>query len=182
MLTKFFERAAAGQLRWCGTQFPCQSSAQDAEMSLAAYEDFVFQAGLLASRRPGGFVAARERRQQRLADYLNGKKEIRFIAPNGTDLKLAVEGRRWINCDGHENFPTARSSPDRSRDAVEGDDSLQLSGRARGRECDGIRFTFRGGGKWSRPRDEGVEFLIAMLDQDSRRSRAGRDCHRHQSM
>src|SRR5687768_2571445 len=35
-------RAAAGTLRWVGTQFPTQASAQDAEMSLSEYEDFVF--------------------------------------------------------------------------------------------------------------------------------------------
>lgn len=35
----FLGRAAKGQLRWVGTQFPCQASAQDAEMSLTQYED-----------------------------------------------------------------------------------------------------------------------------------------------
>ena len=43
----FMKRAGDGQLRWVGTQVPCQASAQDAEMSLATYEDFVFRAGLL---------------------------------------------------------------------------------------------------------------------------------------
>src|SRR5450432_679916 len=43
----FMKRASEGKLRWSGTQFPCQASAQDAEMSLAEYEDFVFGAGLL---------------------------------------------------------------------------------------------------------------------------------------
>src|SRR3954469_13531761 len=43
----FMRRAAEGKLKWVGTQFPAQASAQDAEMSLAEYEDFVFGAGLL---------------------------------------------------------------------------------------------------------------------------------------
>ncbi|MEM6757698.1 MAG: aminopeptidase, partial [Planctomycetota bacterium] len=38
----FFERAAKGELKWSGTQYPTAASAQDAEMSLAQYEDFVF--------------------------------------------------------------------------------------------------------------------------------------------
>ena len=40
----FMRRAAEGKLKWTGTQFPCQASAQDAEMSLGEYEDFVFGA------------------------------------------------------------------------------------------------------------------------------------------
>src|SRR5688500_3144392 len=35
----FMKRAAAKELRWTGTQFPTQSAAQDAEMSLEENED-----------------------------------------------------------------------------------------------------------------------------------------------
>ncbi|MEM1446894.1 MAG: aminopeptidase, partial [Planctomycetota bacterium] len=52
-LTKiFFERAAAGDLKWSGTQYPTLASAQDAEMSIAQYEDFVFNAGHLNAPDP----------------------------------------------------------------------------------------------------------------------------------
>ena len=43
----FMKRASDKSLRWTGTQFPCQASAQDAEMSLREYEHFVFNACLL---------------------------------------------------------------------------------------------------------------------------------------
>src|SRR5687768_6973918 len=33
VLDRFLQRAAAGELKWTGTQFPCQAAAQDAEMS-----------------------------------------------------------------------------------------------------------------------------------------------------
>src|SRR5215831_5300598 len=46
-LKRFMERSAAKALRWCGTQFPTHAAAQDAEMSLSQYEDFVYRAGLL---------------------------------------------------------------------------------------------------------------------------------------
>ena len=36
---RFLERAAKGELRWCGTQYPSHAEAQDAEMSLSEYED-----------------------------------------------------------------------------------------------------------------------------------------------
>jgi len=39
---RYLERAAAGDLSWVLTLFPTQAAAQDAEMSLPEYEDFVY--------------------------------------------------------------------------------------------------------------------------------------------
>ena len=166
MMSKFFQRAAEGKLRWCGTQFPCHAAAQDAEMSLAAYEDFVFRAGLLDTPDPAAAWRAVSERQQRLADYLQGKKEIRFVTPQGTDVRLAVEGRRWINCDGHENFPDGEVFTGPIEDAVEGTICYSFPAVHGGRECDGIRLTFRNGRVVDAAAAKGEEFLIAMLDQD----------------
>lgn len=166
MMNKFFERAAVGELRWCGTQFPCHAAAQDAEMSLAAYEDFVFRAGLLHHADPAASWRKVSERQQRLVDYLNGKQEIRFTTPQGTDLRLAVAGRRWINCDGHENFPDGEVFTGPVENAVEGTVCYSFPAVHGGRECDGIRFTFRGGKVVEASATKGEDFLIAMLDQD----------------
>src|SRR6185437_15787633 len=101
----FMKRAAAGKLKWSGTQFPTQGCAQDAEMSLAEYEDFVYNAGLLNEPDPVAGWRRMSEAQQRLADYLNGKSDYHVVAANGTDVRLSVANHRWINCDGHENFP-----------------------------------------------------------------------------
>jgi aminopeptidase len=99
-------------------------------------------------------------------DYLNGKKEIRFVTPQGTDLRLAVEGRRWINCDGHENFPDGEVFTGPIEDAVEGTVCYSFPAVHGGREVDGIRFTFRAGRVVDVSASKGEEFLVAMLDQD----------------
>ena len=39
-----WERISAGELRWCGVLFPTPAHAQDAGMSLADYEHFVYRA------------------------------------------------------------------------------------------------------------------------------------------
>ena len=72
----FIKRAAERKLHWCGTQFPTQASAQDAEMSLAEYEDFVFGAGLLIWPDPVAAWKKMSQRQQRLIDLLNGKERL----------------------------------------------------------------------------------------------------------
>src|SRR5690349_437102 len=46
LLDIFMKRAASRSLRWTGTQFPTQVCAQDAELTLSEYGDFVFGAGL----------------------------------------------------------------------------------------------------------------------------------------
>jgi aminopeptidase len=52
-LTKtFFERSASGDFKWCDTAFPTNAMAQEADMSLMEYRDFVFGAGLLDEPDP----------------------------------------------------------------------------------------------------------------------------------
>ncbi|MDG2381037.1 MAG: aminopeptidase [Pirellulaceae bacterium] len=166
-LDTYLKRAADGQLRWVGTQFPCNSSAQDAEMSLASYENFVFHAGLLDRDRPAEAWRAISEQQQHLVEFLNGKKELRFVTPQGTDLKLDVSGRRWLNCDGHENFPDGEVFTGPVEDATEGVVRYSFPAVHGGREVNDICFTFKHGKVVEATASKGEEFLHAMLDQDA---------------
>ena len=40
------------ELRWCYTEFPTNASAQEADMSLLDYQEFVYGAGLLNEPDP----------------------------------------------------------------------------------------------------------------------------------
>ncbi len=163
----FLGRAAKKELRWVGTQYPCNASAQDAEMSLGQYEDFVFRAGLLHLDDPAAAWREISERQQRLVDFLNDKKELRFVAPNGTDLKLAIDGRTWLNCDGHENFPDGEVFTGPIEDATEGTVCYSFPAVHGGREVHDIRFEFKAGKVVDAKASKGEEFLMAMLDQDA---------------
>ena len=55
-------RALAGELRWVLTAYPTNGAAQDAEMSLAEYENFIYDAALARRRRPGRALARVRRR------------------------------------------------------------------------------------------------------------------------
>ncbi len=165
-VSRFLQRASEGSLRWTGTQFPCHSSAQDAQMSLAGYEEFVFSAGKLDSADPAAEWRAISQQQQRLVDFLNGVREVRFTTPAGTDLTVGVEGRTWINCDGHENFPDGEVFTGPIEDATQGVVSYSFPAVHGGRECDGIRLQFRDGRVVDASAQHGEEFLFAMLDQD----------------
>ena len=167
----FLKRAAAGNLRWCGTQYPTLASAQDAEMSLAQYEKFVFEAGLLHLPDP---VAAWEEihvRQQRVCDFLQTKDELHFKAParnghDGTDLVVDVDKSKsiWVNCSGGENFPDGEvfCGPQNANGHV----NYTFPGVYNGREVEGIRLVFKDNRVVDASATKNEEFLFAMLDQD----------------
>ncbi|EMR73846.1 Peptidase M29, aminopeptidase II, partial [Thermoplasmatales archaeon SCGC AB-539-N05] len=48
----FLDRAAKKELRWCLTQYPTNAAAQDADMSLEEYEDFIFEAAHVGEKNP----------------------------------------------------------------------------------------------------------------------------------
>lgn len=178
----FMDRAAkalsgeAGALRWVGALYPTQASAQDAEMSLRAYEEFVFGASLLHEPDP---VAAWQRvfeRQERVRSHLQGKKQLHFVVPphlghDGTDLKVDVSGATWVNCGGHENFPDGEvfagpTLPSRGGFGVDGHVNYTFPAVYNGREVEGIRLQFKHGRVVNASARKNEQFLFEMLDQD----------------
>ena len=166
LMEVFMRRAAEGGLKWCGTQFPTQASAQDAEMSLSEYEDFVFSAGLLDRPDPVAAWKAVSERQQRLADFLNGKSDYRVVAANGTDVRMSVAGRTWINCDGHENFPDGEVFSGPVLDSVNGQINFSFPAVHHGREVQGVKLRFKDGKVVDASAAKGQDFLFSMLDMD----------------
>lgn len=154
------------KLRWCGTQFPCHSSAQDAEMSLTEYADFVFNAGLLHLSNPVAAWKKISTTQKRLCDFLNKTREIRYFVPNGTDIRFGVTGRRWINCDGKNNFPDGEVFTGPIESATEGEIRFNFPAVYMCREVNDVWLKFRGGKVVDADASKGRDFLYQMLDQD----------------
>jgi aminopeptidase len=166
-MEQFMKRAGSGSLRWVATQFPCQASAQDAEMSLSEYEDFVFGAGLLDHDDPAQSWEYLAQAQSRLTEALSEIHELRFVTPRGTNLRVTVEGRTWINCAGHENFPDGEVFTGPLEAATEGVACYDFPAVNGGREVDGIRLAFRAGRVVEASARKGEDFLVRMLDQDA---------------
>ncbi len=166
----FMDRAANGELKWCGTLYPTLASAQDAEMSLTDYEDFVFAAGHLDKDDPVAEWQKISERQQRVVDYLTGKKMLHFSASNGTDLHVNVEGMKWVNCCGHENFPDGEVFTGPNLDAddggVNGYVKYSFPAVHNGREVHDIELWFEKGKVVKCAASKNQEFLEQMLDQD----------------
>jgi aminopeptidase len=138
------ERAAAGELKRVVTAFPTNASAQDAEMSLADYEDFVYRAGFLDEEDPVASWQALGEKIARLAGWLGTKKELRVVT-EGTDLTVGVEGRTWIPCDGKENFPDGEVFTGPVETSVEGHVRFSFPAPHAGRLVRDIELRFEGG-------------------------------------
>jgi aminopeptidase len=172
IMETFMRRAAAGGLKWNGTQFPTQGSAQDAEMSLEEYEDFVFSAGLLDKPDPVAAWRAMSIRQQKLVDFLNekctnGKGDYHVVANNGTDIRMSVAGHKWINCNGHENFPDGEVFSGPVIESVNGTVAFSFPAVYHGREVNDVHLKFRDGKVVEASASKGEAYLFSMLDMDA---------------
>lgn len=100
----FFERAARGEVHWLLTAYPSQAMAQEADMGLLDYREFVYGAGMLNEPDPVAFWKAEGERQQKLVTWLKGRDQVVFKGES-IDLSLSIKDRLFIPCDGKVNFP-----------------------------------------------------------------------------
>ena len=162
---RLLERAAKKELRWSGTVHPIQAFAQDAEMSLREFEDFVYEACLVHEPDPINAWKKVSKEQQRLVDWLNKTKQIHVVGPD-TDLKLEVTDRKWINCDGHENFPDGEIFTGPIEESLNGHIRYTYPACHFGREVEDVRLQFKDGKVIKATAAKNEEFLSKMLESD----------------
>jgi aminopeptidase len=166
----FMNRAASGDLNWVGTLFPTASSAQDAEMGLLEYEEFVYKAGYLDRDDPVACWKQIDACQQKAVDYLNGKKTLKFKAANGTDLEVDVDGMHWKNCSGKCNFPDGEvfTGPNLKGPSggVNGIVRFSFPAVHNGQEVEDVELTFEKGAVVDLKASKNEAFLRAMVEQD----------------
>ncbi|MDV3429361.1 MAG: aminopeptidase [Bacillota bacterium] len=161
-----------GSLRWCGTQFPTQSDAQEASMSLEEYEDFVYGAGLMDKENPEEEWKKVSAKQERWVKYLDTRKEIHIVS-EGTDIKVNVNGRKWINCDGKVNFPDGEIFTSPVDDNINGHITFSFPGIYAGKEIEGIRLEVKDGKVVKASASKGEDLLLSLLSTDVGSSKFG---------
>ena len=81
-------------------------------MSSEAFEDFCFHVSLLDYARMDAAMDP-------LVDLMERTDRVRILGP-GTDLAFSIKGMPAIKCAGSSTSPTARCSPRRCKDSVNG--------------------------------------------------------------
>ena len=169
---KAIQETVLGKDRWALTLFPTNALAQEAEMSLVDYEEFVFAAMALNEDDPVRYWREKAREQGRLIEKLERADEVRIVGP-GTDLKLRIGGRKFLNGDGMHNMPCGEIFTGPIEDSAEGEVYFGIPVAVAGREVSGVKLRFEGGRVVESSAEKGEEYLNAMLDADEGSRRLG---------
>ncbi len=170
--TLWSQRAARGEMRWCYTQYPTNAYAQDANMSLDDYWEFVGNACMLNEPDPLASWQALSERHMRLIEWLQGRKNVHIIGQD-TDLTLSIDGRSFLTCDGHINFPDGEIYTSPLEDSAQGTIRFTLPSSYDGHPVDDIRLRFEQGKVVEASAASGEDFLLSMLDIDEGARRIG---------
>ena len=166
------DRIARGEHRWCGTLSPTQGHAQDADMSLEDYEDFVFRACHVLDEDPVEHWRQVGERLQARAQELGSVRELRIVGED-TDLTVVVEGRAWRAAYGRQNVPDGEVYTSPVETGVSGTIRFGFPAVFGGREIDDARLVLENGRVVVAEAAGGEDYLRSLLQLDEGASGVG---------
>jgi aminopeptidase len=165
ILQTLIERSTSGALRRVGTLFPTQAFAQEADMSLEEFAEYVYKTTYSDCDDPVTEWKRIHDEQQKLVDWLKGKKEVKVKGPN-IDLELSIDERIFINAAGKANMPCGEIFTGPVEDSVRGWVRFTFPAIYMGREVEGVELQFEHGRVVKASAAKNESFLQSMLDID----------------
>ncbi|MBN2115740.1 MAG: aminopeptidase [Anaerolineales bacterium] len=166
LLTTLLQRSADGSHRWCITVYPTHSMAQDADMSLADYREFVYAAGMLNEEDPVAFWKEEGRKQTELAAWLQGHDKVQLKGSN-VDVTLSIRDRRFEISDGRYNFPDGEIFTSPREDSVNGWIRFKYPAIYDGQEVTDIELWFENGRVVKEKAEKNQDLLTSLLNTDA---------------
>ncbi len=140
----FMKRSAEGSMRWSLCVFPTDAAAQECDMSLDEYREFVFKACFLDADDPIAKWKELRDSQQKICDHLNTKNNIHYLS-NDVDVAFSCEGRKWLNSAGTHNMPSGEVFSAPVEDSVNGKVRFSYPGFYMGKEIEDIQLEIKEG-------------------------------------
>ena len=162
MMEIYMKRYAKGELNWVIIPFPCNAFAQEANMDLFSYFDFVKTALLLDKEDPVKEWKEIEKKQDKLVEILDKVEKIQVLGQD-TDLTVSVKGRKWVNCCGHNNLPDGEVFTSPLEDSVNGHIRFTYPGIYGGREVENIYLEFKDGKVTKATADKAEDLLHELI-------------------
>jgi aminopeptidase len=172
LMHTYMHRSASGSLRWSIAMFPTNAYAQDAEMSLSDFEDFIYRACFLDDENPVARWQELSRQQEHYVQWLKGKHTIHLLGQD-TDLTFSIDGRTFINDDGHYNFPGGEFFTGPIEDSANGYIRYSFPASFAGRSVEDVRLRFENGVVVEAGAAHGQDYLDKMLGLDEGARRLG---------
>lgn len=151
--------------RWCLTQHPTHAFAQEADMSLTVYQDFVYSSIIQDWRKESA-------KNSRLKRVLDRASEIRLEGKN-TDLRMSVRGRLFVPDNGTHNLPGGEIFTAPIESSVKGHVYFDLPAIHAGKEVRDIELEFVNGNVVSAKASKNQELLKEMISTDAGSKRIG---------
>ena len=158
-------RGGAGDFKWVTTLFPTEAYAQDAEMSLEEYEDFVYRAVHANEEDPIAFWKSVHDKQQAAVDAIQGHDLIELRGPN-VELSLSVKDRIFLNSAGLFNMPDGEIYTGPVEKSVNGWVKFTYPAIYNGVAVEGAELTFSNGKVTSAKAEKNQDYLLQMLNTD----------------
>jgi aminopeptidase len=153
------------KIRRCTIAYPVVALAQDAEMSLTEYENFVYSACLQDWKKLGKQI-------DRVLNVFKKGKKVHLIG-EGIDLKFEIHGEKAVSDKGEENMPGGEVFMAPVKESLEGIVRFDYPAIKSGKEVSDIILRFEKGKVVESSASKNQEFLKDMLNTDKNASYVG---------
>lgn len=153
------------KIRRCSTDYPTPALAQDANMALQEYEDFLFSATNINWQK-------QQARLKKISSVFAKGKEVQIIGKE-TDLKMSIKGKNSIADCGEENMPGGEVFMAPVRTSLNGHIKFTYPPVYMGREVPDIYLEFKNGKVVNYNASKNKNVLKAVLNADKNSSYVG---------
>ncbi len=143
--------------KWCILEFPTSTYANNANMSLDAFEDFYYNVCTLDYEKMS-------RAMDSLVELMNKTDRVRIVSPN-TDLSFSIKNIPAIKCCGEMNIPDGEVYTAPVKDSVNGVISYNTPSIYQGFEFQNVVLTFKDG-KIIDAKANDIQKINKILDTD----------------
>jgi aminopeptidase len=147
------------------TIYPTEALAQDAEMSITEYENFLFDSCLLDWNKLS-------KHMHKIAKYFKENSTVVLLGKNA-DLTMKVHGKKAMVCDGKENMPDGEICMAPVRESLNGWIRFEYPAIRDGKEVTDVFLKFKDGKVIESSASKNEDFLRAMLNTDKNSSYVG---------
>jgi len=153
------------KIRRVSIAYPCVALAQDAEMSLSEYENFVYNACLQDWKKIGKNI-------DKIKNVFEKGKKVWLIG-EGVDLKFSIVGKNAVADKGEENMPGGEVFMAPVRESLNGWIKFDYPAVRNGKEVTDVFLKFENGKVIEAKASKNQDFLLEMLKTDENSSYVG---------
>jgi len=151
--------------RWVIFVYPTDALAQEAEMPLQEFEDFVFKSCLIDWKEASGKLHS-------LKQHVDAVDKVRIVSSD-TNLEFSIKGRNSIVADGEKNMPDGELFTSVVEDSVNGNIRFDIPAIWFGNIVEDITLTFDHGQVTEAKAGKNQPFLERILATDEGAKRVG---------